>query len=189
MTMPDMHTNYVLKFKALSEPTRLKMIGHLSEPHTVKQVADMLEVDHHALYHHIHVLEKSGIVELVKTRTIGNITEKYYKLTDNWVMMPQSPHGATDFSDSDPVLSQVVFAMIEDLTEAIRTEKDVGSIERLNVQFNSDNIEDKLSQIKTLMETFISDVEKLSVEGGDISYSVNLLHFKRHRSDFLPKSE
>ncbi|MBU1022907.1 helix-turn-helix domain-containing protein [bacterium] len=189
MKIPDMHTNYVLKFKALSEPTRLKMIAHLSEPHTVKQVADILEIDHHALYHHMHVLEKSGIVELVKTRTIGNITEKYFKLTDNWIMMPQSPHGATDLSDSDPVMRQVVFAMIEDLTEAIRTEKDSGAIERLIINFKTENLGDKLSKLNALIQAFIDDVEKLDNEGGDISYSVNLLHFKRHRTDFLPKSE
>ena len=62
---------YVMKLKALSETTRLRMIPHLSEPRTVKQVADILETDHHALYHHMRVLEKAQIVELVKTKKVG----------------------------------------------------------------------------------------------------------------------
>ena len=88
MNIKDIDASRVLKFKALSETIRIRMIPHLSEPRTVKQVADILGIDHHSLYHHMRVLENANIVELVKTRELGNITEKYYKLVDNWIIMP-----------------------------------------------------------------------------------------------------
>ena len=88
MKVSDINKNYVLKLKALSDTMRLKMIACLDEIRTVKQIADILETDHHALYHHMKVLENVSIVKLVKTRKIGNITEKYYKLSEDWYVLP-----------------------------------------------------------------------------------------------------
>ncbi len=177
MGVQEIDACYVMKLKALSETTRLKMIPHLSEPRTVKQIADILEVDHHALYHHMRVLEKAQIVELVKTRKVGNITEKYFTLTDNWVvMLGSSEHfGVANLS---PLIRQMVLTMLEDLTKATQTPDESASIYRLYFKFNSENIKPKQQQLKKLIEDFIKEIEKIEDKDGDLIYSLNLLLFK-----------
>jgi DNA-binding transcriptional ArsR family regulator len=177
MGIQEIDACYVMKLKALSETTRLKMIPHLSEPRTVKQIADILEVDHHALYHHMRVLEKAQIVELVKTRKVGNIVEKYFTLTDNWVvMLGSSEHfGVANLS---PLIRQMVLTMLEDLTKATQTPDESASIYRLYFKFNSEDIKPKQQQLKKLIEDFIKEIEKIEDKDGDFIYSLNLLLFK-----------
>jgi len=177
MGIQEIDACYVMKLKALSETTRLKMIPHLSEPRTVKQIADILEVDHHALYHHMRVLEKAKIVELVKTRKIGNIVEKYFTLTDNWVvMLGSSEHfGVANLS---PLIRQMVLTMLEDLTKSSQIPEESASIYRLYFKFNSEDIKSKQHKLKKLFEDFIKEIEKIEDKDGDFIYSLNLLLFK-----------
>lgn len=73
------------KHKAFSNPLRLQMMEHLNSPCTVKQVANKMGMRPHTLYHHIRVLEESGIVELVRHEKLkGSIEKKYFQLTEEY---------------------------------------------------------------------------------------------------------
>ena len=173
----EIDSSYVLKFKALSEPTRLKMIPHLSEPHTVKQVADLLAIDHHALYHHMRVLEKAEIVKLVKTREVGNIIEKYFQLTENWVMMPGNSENAS-IHGFNPLLHQAIFNMLEDLSKSVQSGIETGLIHRVFLNIREKEFEEKRDQIQVLVDEFLTKLLLVEDTDGNQMISVNMLQFR-----------
>jgi len=174
MNIIDMDASRVLKFKALSEQIRIKMIPHLSEPRTVKQVADILGVDHHSLYHHMRVLEKAKIVELVKTRKIGNIIEKYYKLVENWIVMPVLGEGIDEIQ---PLVRQSAMSIIEDMNHALQSGLEHGTVHRIYFNINADNINNKKRQINELIKKFIDQIQAIEDKDAKSVYSVNMIHF------------
>ena len=177
MKLTNIDSSYVLKFKALSDTTRLKMLPHLSEPHTVKQFADMLNVDHHALYHHMRVLESAKIARLVKTRKMGNIVEKYFQLTDNWVTVPDK--AMKDGSlPINPLVRQAVLSILEDLNETVQAGNESGQVHRVWYKVKKENLEKTHKQIADLVTKFINDIDSLEDDKGDLSYTINLVHFK-----------
>jgi DNA-binding transcriptional ArsR family regulator len=174
MNSQDVQTLKALRFKALSEITRLKMIPHLSEPRTVKQVADQLGLDHHSLYHHMHVLEKSGIVQMVKTRKVGNITEKYYQLVDNWVVMPETD-GKT--GEMNPLVRQTAFAILEDMDLSLQAGKENAVVHRVFLSISKENLPNLKRSINKAIQEMIESIIEIEDVNGELTYSLNFLHF------------
>jgi DNA-binding transcriptional ArsR family regulator len=67
--------------KALAEPTRAALVELLTEPRTVTQLAQALDVPRTRLYHHIAILQSKGLVELVDEHPVRGLTERVYALT------------------------------------------------------------------------------------------------------------
>lgn len=66
--------------KVVSDPLRIQIIEALIlEPMTVNQVAEKLGLTASKLYYHVNLLEKHGLIEVVETRTVSNLIEKYYR--------------------------------------------------------------------------------------------------------------
>jgi DNA-binding transcriptional ArsR family regulator len=66
--------------KALAHPLRMRIIETLaaSDPMTTKQVAVALGEKPTRLYHHVDMLQKTGLIRLTHTRQNRGTTEKYY---------------------------------------------------------------------------------------------------------------
>jgi DNA-binding transcriptional ArsR family regulator len=70
------------QIRALAHPLRLRILGVLvREPHTTKQVADLLGENHTKLYHHVQELERAKVIRLTETRPKRGTIEKYYQAT------------------------------------------------------------------------------------------------------------
>jgi DNA-binding transcriptional ArsR family regulator len=68
--------------KLIADPLRLQIVEVLlSEPQTVKQIADKLGLAPSKLYYHVNSLEKHGLIQVVDTTIHGNIIEKHYWVT------------------------------------------------------------------------------------------------------------
>lgn len=66
--------------KAMANPIRLRILELLREkPMTTKQISSHLGESPTKLYHHVDLLEKTGLIDLVETRQRRNLTEKYYR--------------------------------------------------------------------------------------------------------------
>lgn len=64
---------------AFNEPTRMDIMTLLAErPATTKQLADALGKPKGTVGHHLKVLEEADLIEVVRTRKVRAITEKYY---------------------------------------------------------------------------------------------------------------
>jgi DNA-binding transcriptional ArsR family regulator len=65
----------------LTHPVRSRIVRRLKEPHSVAELAAMLDVPVTRLYHHVNRLENSGIIRVVATRRVGAATERRYRST------------------------------------------------------------------------------------------------------------
>lgn len=66
--------------KVLADPLRTQIMETLvMEPLTVKQVADRLGLAPSKLYYHVNLLEQHGLCQVVETRMVANMIEKYYQ--------------------------------------------------------------------------------------------------------------
>ncbi|MDA1634875.1 MULTISPECIES: transcriptional regulator [Bacillus cereus group] len=75
-----MDINELALYKLICDPKRQKILYYATkEPITVKELAEKLNEKQSRLYYHVKKLEESGILEVVDTKAIGNLTEKYYK--------------------------------------------------------------------------------------------------------------
>ncbi|HEX6386512.1 MAG TPA: helix-turn-helix domain-containing protein [Anaerolineae bacterium] len=65
--------------RVIADPLRNQILEALiMETLTVKQVADRLGLSSSKLYYHVNLLEKHGLIQVVDTRMVANIQEKYY---------------------------------------------------------------------------------------------------------------
>lgn len=85
---PDYELDDVLEvrepeqFKAAGNPMRQRIISLLSErAATTSQLAEALGQPKGSVGHHLKVLEKAGLIRVVRTRQVRAITEKYYGRT------------------------------------------------------------------------------------------------------------
>ena len=86
VTMPELPAqlviNTVQQFKAISDRTRSRILGIIqNQPATAKQIADRLEASPGAIGHHLHVLETSGLAQVIARRLVRGIVANYYTRT------------------------------------------------------------------------------------------------------------
>lgn len=103
--------------KAMLHPLRSQILMQLARaPATPSEVGRRIGIPANKAHYHVHVLEQAGLVELVETRQIGSITEKYYQAAAENFHLPSSlfdgPEGARRLGD---VLSTELKALIADL--------------------------------------------------------------------------
>lgn len=67
--------------EVLNNPVRIRILRHLQEPRSVKEVAERLDVPTTRLYYHFNLLEEAGIVAVVETRKVGAMLEKVFQVT------------------------------------------------------------------------------------------------------------
>jgi DNA-binding transcriptional ArsR family regulator len=75
LTIDDLET-----LKVVSDPLRINILEAMSEPTTVKQVAEQVGVGQKKLYYHVNLLEKHGLIAVVDERVVSGIIEKWYQV-------------------------------------------------------------------------------------------------------------
>lgn len=67
------------QLRALGDEVRARIIGLLRErAASASELAALLEMPKGTVGHHLHVLERAGLVHVVRTRRVRAVTEKYY---------------------------------------------------------------------------------------------------------------
>src|SRR5215813_8862686 len=93
--------------KAISHPLRTTILGMLHErAATVTELALAVERPKSTVAHHVKVLAEAGLVQVVRTRRVRAIDERFYGRTARmfYVAVEQSPEGERlprDFNDFD----------------------------------------------------------------------------------------
>src|ERR1041385_2704346 len=91
--------------KAISHPLRTTILGLLHErAATVSELAVALERPKSTVAHHVRVLAEAGLVQVVRTRRVRAIEERFYGRTARmfYVAVERSPDGEQlphDFND------------------------------------------------------------------------------------------
>ncbi|MDR0269890.1 winged helix-turn-helix domain-containing protein [Paenibacillus sp.] len=123
--------------KLLGSAQRVKIINTLVDTaKTSKQVADELGESPGNIHYHIQKLYEGGLIDLVETRTVGGINEKYYKSKAKWF----NTHGAQLI---DPVLA-------DDYDAASSTKIN------LRMQLSPEQREEMTAEFKALLEKWVA---------------------------------
>lgn len=70
------------QLKAISDPTRSRILGVIQHhPATSKQIADHLRIPPGTIGHHLHILEETGLAQVIARRQIRGTVAKYYTRT------------------------------------------------------------------------------------------------------------
>jgi DNA-binding transcriptional ArsR family regulator len=101
--------------KALGDPIRLRIMAALGVPRTVKQVGDYLEEDASKLYYHVKELYRVGLVDLVETRVVGGVAEKYYRAVEKRIDDAVREEAA-ELAEKDP---EQFAGMLADLVSSV----------------------------------------------------------------------
>ena len=153
--------------KALAHPLRMRIIETLaaSDPMTTKQVAVALGEKPTRLYHHVDMLQKTGLIRLTHTRQNRGTTEKYYE-----AIAKQFRAGADLFSDEssddqknalrpmirtvfDNTLSEMLrLVELNDFEEKLEEEGMLTYLEMHLPQDKLDVLQQKLKDILTYLE-------------------------------------
>lgn len=77
---PIRHIKGFDQLKLVSDPRRMAILRLLMvEPTTLSQLGQILDETPARVRHHLKILEKAGMVELVSTRVVRGFVEKYYQ--------------------------------------------------------------------------------------------------------------
>ena len=89
--------------RLIADPLRLRLLELLrQEPHTVKELAALLDVPRTKLYYHVRLLEERGLIAVEGTRVVSGITEKRYRVTAYRLSVEKALLGGQD-GDNSPL--------------------------------------------------------------------------------------
>jgi DNA-binding transcriptional ArsR family regulator len=111
---------------ALLDPTRQRLLAHLTEPDSATGLGRRLRLPRQRINYHLHALERAGLVELVEERRKGNCLERVVRATARaFVISPEAlgALGPTAEAAGDRLSSAYLIAA------AGRAIRDVASLE------------------------------------------------------------
>jgi DNA-binding transcriptional ArsR family regulator len=86
------------QLRAVSNLVRHRIIRLLRDgPATISQIADKLGLRKGSSSYHVRLLERAGVVHVVRTRKVRGVTERYYAPTSRRIVLPEPAVGAPDF--------------------------------------------------------------------------------------------
>lgn len=104
------------QFKAFGDTTRQRIIALLRErAATTKQLSEALGQPVGGVGHHLKVLERAGLIRVVRTRKVRAITEKYYGRVARNLRFnePLQRYGVSPYSILEEAIDQAVPEPIE----------------------------------------------------------------------------
>ncbi|MEU8762380.1 helix-turn-helix domain-containing protein [Streptomyces sp. NPDC048659] len=86
------------QLRAVSNLTRHRIMAVLRfEPSTITQIAERVGLAKGSSSYHVRLLERAGIVEVVRTRKVRGVTERYYAMAARSIELPDPGEGGPDF--------------------------------------------------------------------------------------------
>ncbi len=102
--------------KVIADPIRNQILDILVfTPQNTKEVADKLGLAPSKLYYHFNMLEKFGLIEVVETRQVSNLIEKYYKAKAAYFMVDPA---LLNFDSSEG--KENMYALVESAIDTTR---------------------------------------------------------------------
>ncbi|UNK17554.1 helix-turn-helix domain-containing protein [Paenibacillus sp. N3/727] len=142
--------------KLLGSAQRVKIIGAIAdEAKTAKQVADELGQSPGSTHYHIQKLHDGGLIDLVETRTMGGIVEKYYISKAKWF-------DSDGEQFPDPILA-------DDFVSSSSTKIN------LRLALTPDQREELTAEFKSLMEKWVALTSASKEEGEEFAIGFKLI--------------
>jgi DNA-binding transcriptional ArsR family regulator len=85
------------QLRAVSNLTRHRIMAVLRfEPATITQIAARLGLAKGSSSYHVRLLERAGLVKVVRTRKVRGVTERYYAMAARAIVLPDPGAGRPD---------------------------------------------------------------------------------------------
>lgn len=85
------------QLRAVSNLTRHRIMAALRfEPATITQIAARVGLAKGSSSYHVRLLERVGLVKVVRTRKVRGVTERYYAMAARAIVLPDSGTGQPD---------------------------------------------------------------------------------------------
>ncbi|MFJ9809060.1 ArsR/SmtB family transcription factor [Streptomyces sp. NPDC101158] len=101
--MPDddlpeaFHVTSDEQLRAVSNLTRHRIMAVLRfEPATITQIAERVGLAKGSSSYHVRLLERAGLVKVVRTRKVRGVTERYYAMAARSIVLPDTGAGQPD---------------------------------------------------------------------------------------------
>lgn len=125
--------------KLLGDPTRLEILRILiAKQATISQLGTFFHIHPARVRHHIKLLEKEGLVELVSVQTEKNYIEKYYRATAKMFLVnmavlsePTEKDQLVMLASDDPALNFLITRVNSALQRPFISTLPVGSLDAL----------------------------------------------------------
>jgi DNA-binding transcriptional ArsR family regulator len=150
--------------KALAHPLRMRIIEALaaSEPMTTKQVAESLGEKATRLYHHVDLLEKTGLIRLTHTRQNRGTTEKYYEAIARQFRADTDLFSDESTVDQESALRPMIRTVFDNTTSELlrlldtpRADKlleDEGLLSYVEMHLTQEQIDDVQQKLKDVLD-------------------------------------
>jgi DNA-binding transcriptional ArsR family regulator len=109
--------------------TRGSLVRHLREPHTVAELAELLDVPVTRLYHHVKRLEADGLIRTVATRRVGVVTERRYQAVARRFTVSRE---LVEHAEG-PVLGRAIGSLFDVAKSELQREFELGTFSGANV--------------------------------------------------------
>ena len=85
------------QLRAVSNLTRHRIMAVLRfEPATITQIAERVGLAKGSSSYHVRLLERAGLVKVVRTRKVRGVTERYYAMAARSIELPDPGEGGPD---------------------------------------------------------------------------------------------
>ncbi|MFF9428291.1 MULTISPECIES: ArsR/SmtB family transcription factor [unclassified Streptomyces] len=85
------------QLRAVSNLTRHRIMAVLRfEPATITQIAERVGLAKGSSSYHVRLLERAGLVKVVRTRKVRGVTERYYAMAARAIELPDPGEGGPD---------------------------------------------------------------------------------------------
>ncbi|MFB7245653.1 transcriptional regulator [Streptomyces populi] len=91
------HVTTAEQLRAVSNLTRHRIMAVLRfEPATITQIAERVGLAKGSSSYHVRLLERAGLVKVVRTRKVRGVTERYYAMAAQAIVLPDPGAGQPD---------------------------------------------------------------------------------------------
>ncbi|MBB6035151.1 ArsR/SmtB family transcription factor [Phytomonospora endophytica] len=85
------------QLRAVSNLTRHRIMAVLRfEPATITQIAERVGLAKGSSSYHVRLLERAGLIKVVRTRKVRGVIERYYAMAARGIVLPESSEGGPD---------------------------------------------------------------------------------------------
>ncbi|HBE05567.1 MAG TPA: hypothetical protein DHD79_00465 [Firmicutes bacterium] len=146
------------QFKALSDRKRLSILSILVEKQaTVSQLAEEIGDIPANVHHHVKLLERAGLIQLVETREKSGILEKYYRAVAGRLTVE---HDVGVYTDSSALVLDTVAAAVKKgirIAVAGNGAEVFGTVEELFL--NTDQLADFKERLSALLAEYAEQTQ------------------------------
>lgn len=172
--------------KVLADTLRLRILEALCDkPKTTKKVAELLKEKPTKLYHHVEVLERMGLIQLVKTRRNRGTVEKYYRAVAECFTVDQKifevgPRAKETLRGLEAMYISALEATLSEIRQGITTKlirpEDKGSTSIL-ARMRLRSTQTQVEKLKEKIQEWFKECQAADHKHGEVEYSLTLAFY------------